>query len=211
MNWLLPAILTPMVLFLLQRWISTRPSGAPNDPLPLERRPPGPMVEPRARKVDPDEVYDELNRLFVAQGGLSPQQAAPLIGEYLLASGDTVDNNNPAHISAGKNWHGAWAPVPVLLHEDGSPKYRLRAIRDYPSLRMGILDWINGLPAAAREAILVGDVETFAAAMVAGQRIGMHAAAYAAYVAEAARPWVERQQRWPGAATGAALSGYGRD
>ena len=192
MPWWVLAIVVPMGMFLTQRWISQRPQGGPNDPLPMRAgHPTGPFREPRVRKYTPAELYDALRRYW--RPDLTPAQAAPLIGQALLASQGEATNNNLINISADASWPGAWTMIPKAGAEKGSPVYRWRAIRAYPNLHLAIMDWVQNLPPGALAAVEHGNVTSFARALVEmpGAITAIHPSVYAVYLAEAASRWLD--------------------
>ena len=183
---ILTTILGGMGLHLIQRHLAGKPTGAPDAPLPSPGNdPPGSFQEPSVRKVTPDQIYTELTRAFP---DMTEAQAEPLIGMFLIATrkGEHVVSNNVAGIGADNTWTGSWTKIQnAVALPSGQPGYQWRDIRAYPTLSLGVQDWLGTLPRRALEAAQAGNIDGFAAALTEARLVNMEAPLYASYLDEA--------------------------
>lgn len=182
---------TPLVLFLVQHWWSSRAQGTMQDPLPYAgQKPRGPYVPAVDKPMDADSLFQKLQRWY--DPALTPRQAAPLIAHVLTANPDgAIVGNNPVRGSADPAWRGPWTYVAQPVAVRGHPRYRWRPIRVYATPRLGLLDWIRSLPAAAVTAAKEGDIDGYARALADSGRIAVAPDVYALTLSEAVRSWLE--------------------
>ena len=188
LGWAATAVGIPLGLFFFQHWWSRRPQGERQAPMPMDNPPSGPLVYPEPQPIDAEQLFT----LLAEVGDLARWQAAPLVGEAVLANpGGTVIGNNPARLRAGSTWPGAWTSIRTAALISGQPRHQWTPIRSYPSMRMGVTDWLNAIPSRAYAALLEGDAHEFARVLVDAGQIQSDPAVYAAYLAEATAPWLD--------------------
>jgi len=179
------------VLFLFQRHVSKRPIGGQADPIPPDGPPPpGTLVYPQPASVSPDEVFLAIQ----AVRPMSNAEAAALIGTFLLSShnGDEVVSHNPVGIEASKDWTGPYTMVRRPVSIDGQPKHQWRPIRSYPTLKLGVQDWMSIIPSSSMSYAMAGDIDGYASDLHRNGVIGIEPSLYATYIRDAL------ENHWPG-------------
>lgn len=187
LHWLIPTILVPIGLYLFQHWHGSRARGTQDDPLPLSHRPRGPLVP----SVSEDLDLDALRETILDLTGMTPAQAVPLLAQIVLSNPDgRLWNQSPVRALADQEWIGPWAALPTPSEEGGHPRWRWRAVRSYPSLRMGVADWLHTLPVEAVAALRDGNVAEYALRLARSGHISLDPRTYAAYLSETAAQWL---------------------
>lgn len=184
-------VATTVGVFLIQHKVSTRARGGRQDPLPYKGEHPseGRMVYPDQEAADPDEVAALLREAT----GMSDEQILPLMGHFMLVTheGGHVIGRNPAVLAADADWPGLWTTARDATLSGGKPRHQWTPIRAYPSLRLGVQDWVKNLSPGVLAALQAGDGDTAARLMAAHQVVDPER--YVTHLADAgARWWSQR-------------------
>lgn len=158
----------------LRRAVDTTAQGSGSDPLP-PTDPPPPKTNfafPVPTPTPMDVLSVVIARRWAKKYGqrLSPKQVAMVAAQAALATnyGEGILTYNPVGRRADRFWPGTWTVRREPEWRNGRPLYRWAPIRSYPSLDMGVFDWISELPPAAVDAVHADDLTAFAAALLAG-------------------------------------------
>ncbi len=158
----------------LRRAVNTTAQGLAADPLP-PTDPPPPKTNftfPAPTPTPMDTLSVVIARRWARKYGqrLSPEQVAMVAAQAALVTnyGAGILTFNPVGRRADRFWAGAWTVRREPAWRNGRPLYRWAPIRAYPSLDMGVFNWITGLPPAAVAAVHANDLTAFAAALLAG-------------------------------------------
>jgi len=181
-------VLTTLGIFLVQHYIGRQPTGTITDPLAYKGDLPDPslMLEPEVVSESPDTVAEMLS----LSTGIPSERLAPLVAEFMLVTHDgaQVYGHNPVHVPAGASWTGMWTMAPESVLSSGSPRYQWSPIRAYPSLSVGVTDWVNSLPADLLAMLAEGD-EAGAATLIASAAQSGGASRVASHLLDAANRW----------------------
>ena len=181
-------VFTTLGIFVVQHWIQRQPSGSPDDPLAYKGELPAAalMLEPEMTSESPDAIAEQLEDWT----GIPRANMAPLVAEFMLVTNDgsQVYGHNPVNARADDTWTGMWTMAPEAVISSGRPRYQWQPIRAYPSLGLGVADWVRSLPAELLAKLADGDEEG-ASEMIAGAAQAGGASRMAAHLLDAANRW----------------------